>query len=73
MKYTLKDLNQMIAEVDRELAMRREVYPRRVKAGRMAQATADAYEERLQRVRDLLAEVRQRIGAGEPHQSLLDF
>lgn len=44
-----------IAEVDRELAMRAQVYQRNVQAGKMRQAEADLLIERMHAVRATLA------------------
>jgi hypothetical protein len=43
-----------LACVDRELALRRRVYPRWVAAGRMTQAKADREIELMQAVRDAI-------------------
>jgi len=43
-------LREQITEVRRELAMRRRVYPRWVAGGRIVQAEADLYMERMQAV-----------------------
>lgn len=43
-----------IAEVDREIAMRRRVYPGQVRVGKMRQAEADLLIERMQAVRATL-------------------
>lgn len=40
-----------IAEVDREIAMRQQVYPRQVQSSKMRQAEADLLIERMQAVR----------------------
>ena len=47
-------LREQIEEVDRELAMRRDVYPRRVSAGRMRASVATYHMARMQAVRDTL-------------------
>lgn len=47
-------LQEMIAEVERELALRARVYPKWVAAGRLSQAKADAYTRRLEAVLELL-------------------
>lgn len=44
-----------IAEVDREIAMRRQVYPRQVQRGTMKQLEAELLIERMQAVRASLA------------------
>jgi hypothetical protein len=48
-------LSDMIAEVDRELEMRRRVYPRRVADRKMTQALADRQLDRMTAIRDFLA------------------
>ncbi len=48
-------LSSQIAEVDRELAQRRQVYPRLVSSRAMRQSIADLQMEHLQAVRDTLA------------------
>ncbi|WP_417423548.1 hypothetical protein [Hoeflea sp.] len=44
-----------LAEVDREIAMRQQVYPRQVQQGKMRQAEAELLIERMQAVRASLA------------------
>ena len=43
-------LNQQIDEVKRELALRSEVYPRRINSGKMKQSLADYQTVRMQAV-----------------------
>lgn len=43
-------LNQQIEEVERELALRRDVYPRQVAAGKMRQSIADYHLKRMEAV-----------------------
>lgn len=47
-------LVQQIAEVERELALRRRVYPKWVESGKMKQIAADLQMARLTAVRDTL-------------------
>jgi hypothetical protein len=47
-------IEDMLAEVDRELAMRRRVYPRFVAEGKMTQAAADTQLARLEAIREHL-------------------
>lgn len=51
-------LNEAIAEVERELAIRRNFYPERVRARRMNQIAANAQMARLEAARDFLIELR---------------
>lgn len=48
-------LASQIAEVDREIAMRRQVYGRRVNDRKMRQSEAELLIERMQAVRNTLA------------------
>lgn len=48
---------RQIAAVDREVAMRRRVYPRRVADGKMTQAQADTELQAMQAVADTLRQV----------------
>lgn len=48
------DLEAMIKEVDRELAVRAHVYPNQVAAGRMREIAAHNQIERMKQVRILL-------------------
>lgn len=52
-------LDQQIAEIDRELRMRDEVYPGLVARRKLRQAEADLHVARLRAVRDTLAWVRE--------------
>jgi hypothetical protein len=54
-------LAAQVAEVERELAMRRQVYPRRVAEKRMTQAAADRHIE----VMEAVAESLHRLGGLE--------
>lgn len=54
-RYTL---DQKIAALDREVAMRGKVYPGRVAAGKMSQQKADHETGVMQDLRDGLAELR---------------
>jgi hypothetical protein len=51
MKYTLEE---MIAEVAREIALRKNVYPRRVLTQAMTQAQADRHQSLMVAIRDVL-------------------
>jgi hypothetical protein len=57
-------LGDQIAEAEREVRMREEVYPRQVAAGRLTKARADVQLARMRAVRDTLRLVEQHgIGA----------
>jgi len=47
----------MIACVERELQLRRQVYPRRVEAGKMTQATADEEMNRMVAIKKTLLRI----------------
>jgi hypothetical protein len=47
-------LNQQIDEVERELKMRRDVYPRQVNSGKLRQSMADYQMERMAAVLNTL-------------------
>lgn len=51
-------LNEQIAEVRRELNMRRHVYPRFVERGRLTQAQADERIALLEAVRETLEQLK---------------
>ena len=50
-------LADMIACVERELQLRRQVYPRRVEAGKMTQATADEEMNRMVAIKKTLLRI----------------
>lgn len=47
-------LKDMVACVEREISMRRHVYPRWVRLGKLTQAAADMELQRMDAVRDFL-------------------
>ena len=47
-------IDGQIAEIDREIALRRQVYPRRVHEGKMRQEEANMLMDRIQAVRETL-------------------
>lgn len=51
--------DQQLAELDRELAMRRNVYPKWVRDGRMKEATADRQIAALEAARETVRQARQ--------------
>jgi len=55
-------IDEQIACVRRELAMRQRVYPKWVAGGRMKQADADKELERMQAVHDTLSDVKRGMG-----------
>ena len=56
----------MIACVERELAMRKRVYPRWVLNGKLAQSNADIEMERMTAIRDTLRKVQLETADKEP-------
>lgn len=52
---TKVSLNQQIDEIDRELAQRRDVYPRLVATGKLRESIAAYQTKRLEAARDTLA------------------
>jgi hypothetical protein len=57
-------LDEAIAEVERELDLRRAFYPHRVGAGKMTRVAANRQLGRLQAARDFLVELRTLRGGG---------
>lgn len=52
-------IHSQILEADRELALRRTVYPRQVGAGKMRQSEADLLIARMEAIRETLVFVRE--------------
>lgn len=63
-------LDEQIACVDRELGMRRKLYPRWVASGKLTQANADAELWRLEAVRETLACAKREAADRSPHAVL---
>lgn len=56
---TLAELDEQLKEVDRELGMRRRLYPRWVAAKTLSQATADKQIKLMEAVRETVRVARQ--------------
>lgn len=65
--FTIRDL---ISEAEREIALRRNVYPRWIERGRLTQAKADLHLALMRAIRDVLASLdRADAPAGEVEPS----
>lgn len=67
-------LQAQLEEVDRELALRKRVYPHQVSTGKMRQSIADFHMDRMEAVRLTLEElIDKREGRPKPPQQGTEF
>jgi hypothetical protein len=64
MTFAPRTIQQQVTAVEREIAMRRSLFPKRVAEGRMTQAFADAEIANMVAVLDTLKRVRDQLGHG---------